>query len=71
MRFRENDIKLPGRTQIMSDMKNEVYAKNFTDGIAQITLFKMWLDNPGEWKPSCLFPTLEENCIILRRIDKS
>ncbi|MFS7936908.1 hypothetical protein Hanom_Chr05g00421291 [Helianthus anomalus] len=67
MRLRENDIKLLGRMQIKSDLKYEVCAKNFTDGIAKITLFMMWLDNEGEWKPSCLVPILEENCLILRR----
>ncbi|MFS7904942.1 hypothetical protein Hanom_Chr01g00041961 [Helianthus anomalus] len=42
MRFRENDIKLLGRTQIRSDPQYEVCAKNFTAMIAQITLFKLW-----------------------------
>ncbi|MFS8005880.1 hypothetical protein Hanom_Chr13g01242581 [Helianthus anomalus] len=42
MHFGENDIKLLGRTQIRSDPQCEVYAKNFTSAIAQITLLKLW-----------------------------
>ncbi|KAJ0903438.1 hypothetical protein HanPSC8_Chr07g0269851 [Helianthus annuus] len=42
MRFGENDIKLLGRTQIRSDPRCEVYAKNFTSAIAHITLLKLW-----------------------------
>ncbi|KAL9992264.1 hypothetical protein Hdeb2414_s1195g00991031 [Helianthus debilis subsp. tardiflorus] len=42
MRFGENDIKLLGRKQIMSDLQYEVCAKNFTAEVAQITLLKLY-----------------------------
>ncbi|MFS8002789.1 hypothetical protein Hanom_Chr13g01206211 [Helianthus anomalus] len=66
--FGENDIKLLAKTQIQSDPRQEVMAKTWTSGVAQILAFKLWSGQRSRVETQLFGPYVGRRLSILPEI---